>query len=158
MVALKLDDVDLKDGYLPIKGKGKKERWIPFGYKIGSVLIRYVTLYRPKPISPRIDSFFLNAGGDAITVNALKMLLERAAKNAEVPRLHAHLLRHTYGLRTNEMGVDPLDLQARMGHASLRTTQRYAHAAESERLKSSQVSYLDQLPVKVKKAARGKQG
>jgi integrase/recombinase XerC len=126
--------------------------------KTAQVLQRYLSFYRPDPANPRIDSFFLNADGEAITTNAVKMLVQRASSNAQVPRLHAHLLRHTYGLRTHELGVDPLDLQARMGHASVGTTQRYAHAAESERLKLSQVSYLDQLPIKVKKVGRSKGG
>ena len=156
VISLKHDDLNLEDGFLLIQGKGRKERWIPFGYKTGSILQRYAMLHRPDPANPTVDTFFLDSEGYPMTVNALKMVFERVKAKTGIARLHPHLLRHTFGIRSQEMNMPSLILQRYMGHSDVRTTERYAHAAQSEKIKRERhYSHVDQLNVRVKKAPRG---
>lgn len=156
VVDLKFADVHLEEGYLLVKGKGSKERWLPFGHKTGWILQRYATLYRPEPFA-NADGFFLDPQGNNITLNAMRMMFVRISRKTGIERLHPHLTRHTFGIRSEELGVPTLTLQHLMGHTDVRTTQRYAHAAESEKIKTERgYSHLDQLPVKVKKAPKVK--
>lgn len=157
VITLKFADVHIDEGFLLIKGKGSKERWLPFGHKTGWMLQRYVTLYRPEPFTPNVDTFFLDPEGNPMTRNALKMVFDRISKKTGITRLHPHLMRHTFGIRSQEMNIPSLTLQRYMGHADVRTTERYAHAAQSEKIKRERgFSHLDQLPVKVKKVAKGR--
>jgi hypothetical protein len=88
-----------------------------------------------------------------MTYNAMKMLFACAAKGSGIERLHAHLLRHTFGIRVQENGMPTIALQHYMGHASSKVMESYAHAAQSERLKRARGdSPIDQLGLCVKQA------
>ncbi len=150
VVSLTVHDVHLAEGYLLVHGKGGKVRTVPFGYKTGWVVARYLELFRPTPLTPYIDAVFLDEQGSPMTANALKMVFERAKGKAGIPRLHPHLLRHTFGIRSQELGIPSLTLQQYMGHSDIRVTERYAHAAESERLKKERrFSHLDRMDVTI---------
>ena len=71
------------------------------------------------------DKVFLNSEGYPVTENTIKMVVQRAAKKAHIPRLHVHLLRHTFATRFVMRGGDTMWLQTMMGHERLETTQRY---------------------------------
>ena len=76
----------------------------------------------------------------------MKMIFTRAAKRTGIERLHPHLLRHTFGTRAQDNGMPRLTLQHYMGHSSSKVTERYAHAAQSEKLKRARgFSPIDQL-------------
>lgn len=108
---------------MKILGKGRKERILPFGHQTKRLLDRYIHHLRPEPLYK--DRVFLNSEGYPITENTVKMFVERAAKKANIPRLHIHLLRHTLATRFVMQGGDTMWLQTLMGHERLETTQRY---------------------------------
>jgi site-specific recombinase XerD len=150
LTSLKFENVDLDHGYLVVFGKGRKEQSIPFGFTTERVLRKYVGFSRPLPALPSVDEFFLSADGYPMTYNAVKMIFKRAGQRAGIPRLHCHLLRHTYGTRAQESGMPTITLQHYMGHSSSKVTERYAHAAQSERLKRARgFSPIDQLRIHV---------
>jgi integrase/recombinase XerC/integrase/recombinase XerD len=60
------------------------------------------------------------------------MVFARARRRTGIRRLHAHLLRHTYGIRAQENEMPTITLQHYMGHSSSKVTERYVHAAQSE--------------------------
>lgn len=152
---LKDQAVDLEHGNLVVLGKGGKERSVPFGFTTEKVLRKYVTMYRPDPASRTVDQFFRSPGGDPLTEQAIKMVFARARERTGIKRLHPHLLRHTYGIRAQEQDMPTITLQHYMGHSSSKVTERYAHAAQSERLKHARnYSGVDQLQVRIRNRPR----
>ena len=153
VVNLKDADLDLDNGFLLVMGKGRKERSVPFGFTTEKVLRKYATFFRPDPATPAIEAFFLSPDGYQLTERALPMLFARARKRTGIQRLHAHLLRHTYGIRAQEGDMPTITLQHYMGHSSPKTTERYVHAGQSEKLKRARgYSPIDKLGVRVKQS------
>jgi site-specific recombinase XerD len=154
VISLKRQDVNLDQGHLLVMGKGRKERVLPFGFTCERVLRRYLAC-RVEPATAAIDEFFLSEDGYPLTANAVELIFVRARKRTGIERLHPHLLRHTYGIRAQEQGMPTLTLQHFMGHTSPKITERYAHAAQSERLKRARgFSPVDQLRMRVGRASR----
>jgi integrase/recombinase XerC/integrase/recombinase XerD len=154
LITLKDDAVNLGEGFVTVWGKGRRQRSVPFGYKTGWVLQRYRSLHRPEPVSPSTDEFFLTVEGYALTERTVDMLFARVRRKTGIARLHPHLLRHTYGTRSAELGIPTLTLQRFMGHSQPTVTERYSHIAQSERIKRERsYDHLDQLDVRVRRAA-----
>ena len=93
---LSFKDAHIEQGYLKVMGKGSKERVVPVGGLGQKLLWRYVFHFRPEPINELNNYLFLTLDGKKLEPNAIKLLLKRWGKKAGVPRLHAHLCRHTY--------------------------------------------------------------
>jgi integrase len=77
---------------------------------------------------------FLDSNGEPLTVNALTRVLRRAGERADIPRVHLHLLRHTFATNylVKEVG-DPLRLQSILGHETLEMVRRYVSSANIQR-------------------------
>lgn len=123
LVGLEMENLFLDTKRLKILGKGRKERILPFGHQAKRLLERYIHHLRPDPIFR--DRAFLTSEGYPVTENTVKMVIQRARRNANIPRLHVHLLRHTFATRFVMRGGDTMLLQILMGHEHLETTQRY---------------------------------
>jgi integrase/recombinase XerC/integrase/recombinase XerD len=123
LVGLESENLFLETKRLKIFGKGRKERIVPLGHQTKRLLERYIYHLRPDPVDG--GRVFLNSAGYPITETTVKMLIQRAAKKANIPRLHVHLLRHTFATRFVMRGGDTMWLQTVMGHERLETTQRY---------------------------------
>jgi site-specific recombinase XerD len=157
VVTLKAANVDLDNGFLLVMGKGSKERSVPFGFTTEKVLRKYVAFFRPDPANPNYEEFFLSPEGEPLTPKALQMVFARARSRTGIKRLHPHLLRHTYGIRAQEADMPTITLQHYMGHSSSKVTERYAHAAQSEKLKRARgYSPVDQLRFRIKPMNKGK--
>lgn len=131
---LTLQDAHLDQGYLKVLGKGNKERLVPIGQRCQASLMRWRDRYRPAFAAIDTPYMFLNSNGYMMTVNALKLVLARAAARAGVARAHLHLLRHTFATNylVKEVG-DPLRLQQILGHSSLEMVRRYVAQANVQR-------------------------
>ncbi len=125
LIGLKLADVDWNRGVFKVFGKGSQERFVPIGATAKQALLRYVQVFRPKPARVDVDHVFLSLDGYPLTVNALVRIMHRLGKNSGVPRLHAHLLRHTCGVQYLIVGGDTKSLQMFLGHASPAMTHHY---------------------------------
>jgi len=138
---LGLDDAHIQDGYLKVNGKGNRERVVPLGAMGQKVLWRYVFHFRPEPISDRDNYLFLTLNGSQLKSNAIKLLLRRWARKAGVPRLHAHLCRHTYATTflSHNCG-DVFRLKQILGHNSLEMVNRYVHYASAQSMIQGAVS------------------
>jgi integrase/recombinase XerC/integrase/recombinase XerD len=123
LVGLEMENLFLETKRLKIMGKGRKERILPFGHQAKRLLERYIHHLRPDPLHK--DRVFLSSEGYPVTENTVKMVIQRARRNANIPRLHVHLLRHTFATRFVMRGGDTMLLQILMGHEHLETTQRY---------------------------------
>ena len=116
---LKEEDVHLEDRYIKVMGKGSKERMLPLGAKCHRAMLHYYYHFRPEPLHTGINTFFLTLDGYPLTSKAVKSLVARLSKSAEVSRLHPHLFRHTYATYFLINGGDLLLLKQNLGHTSL---------------------------------------
>lgn len=129
LVDLAVTDLHLEDGWLKVFGKGGKERIVPFGSRATKVLNRYISFFRPD--DGATEALFVNADGTPITGNTVKMLFSRLRVRADLPRLHPHLLRHTFATSYLMAGGDVFSLQAILGHTTLEMTRRYVNLAST---------------------------
>jgi integrase/recombinase XerC/integrase/recombinase XerD len=124
LVNLKCGDVHIEQGYLKVMGKGSRERVVPIGLSAQRVLLRYIHQARGATMKGD-ESLFLSTSGVPITINGVRLLLERLGKQSGVPRLHAHLCRHTFATNYLLNGGDVFSLQQILGHSSLDMVRRY---------------------------------
>ena len=143
-------DVHVEEGYLKVMGKGSKERIVPIGASTQKMLWRYIIHFRPEPINKSNNYLFLTLDGQLLQPNAVKLLINRWGKKAGVPRLHAHLCRHTFA--TNFLIYncgDVFRLQQILGHSSLEMVRRYVHYASTQALINGKtLSPVDQMGIK----------
>jgi len=150
LCGLRFEDTHIEEGYLKVMGKGAKERIVPIGALSQKMLWRYVIHFRPKPIVEADNYLFLTLDSKPLRPNAIKLLLKRWGKKAGVPRLHAHLCRHTYA--TNFLSYncgDVFRLQQILGHTTLDMVRRYVHYASTQALMNRKTgSPVDQMGMK----------
>lgn len=128
---LGVDDVHLKEMYIKVHGKGDKEAYVPIGPTTQRALSRYLSHFRI-PADTRTKTFFLSIFGEPLRYEAIKSLFDRLAKKSGIPRLHAHLLRHTAATKMLANGADLHSVQRLLRHADVRTTLRYLHLAPEQ--------------------------
>jgi site-specific recombinase XerD len=147
---LDYEDAHIEQGFLKVMGKGLKERVVPIGGLGQKLLWRYLFHFRPEPINELNDHLFLTIDGRKLEPNAVKHLLKRWGKKAGVPRLHAHLCRHTFA--TNFLIYqcgDVFRLQQILGHTTLEMVRKYVHYASANSLMQGNVaSPIDRMGIK----------
>jgi integrase/recombinase XerD len=124
---LRLEDVDLADGWVRIMGKGAKERVVQL-CDAGIIAALRAYLVSRDVVAPREVFFFLNRNGRRLSEQSVRTLLKRHAKRAGVDGpVRPHLLRHSVATLLLEEGVDIRHIQHLLGHSSIATTQIYTH-------------------------------
>lgn len=130
VVGLNLDDIDLTDGVLVVRGKGKKERIALLGDE-ALVAVRHWLPDRAALLAGlgrESPAVFLNKNGGRLTVRSVGRLLERYLALAGLdPRTTPHTLRHSFATHMLDAGADIRGVQELLGHKSLATTQIYTH-------------------------------
>lgn len=132
LVGLDLDDVDPQRRLVRVRGKGGKERVVPFGRAAAAALAAYLPeRARWRQGAPRLgggEPLFLNQRGGRLSDRSLRRLVEQAVRRAAtLRRVHPHTLRHAFATHLLEAGMDLRAIQELLGHSSLATTQKYTH-------------------------------
>jgi len=127
---LSVDDVDIENGYLKVLGKGGKERYTPFGYKVVKALLKYKLKHRPTPVGT--DRFWLTITGAPLEADRIEKIVKEYGRKAGLKRCYPHKLRHTSSVLYLRNGGDPFSLQKKLGHSSLQMTRHYANLADSD--------------------------
>jgi integrase/recombinase XerC len=133
LTGLNLADVDRKELMLRVRGKGNKERIVPYGGKAEQALEAYQPLREEmlRKAGGRGDrqAVFLNHLGTRLTQRSVARIVKKYARLANVNwDLHPHSLRHAFATHLLADGADLRAIQELLGHSSLSTTQRYTHA------------------------------
>ncbi|MFC1870817.1 tyrosine-type recombinase/integrase [Chloroflexota bacterium] len=160
LVGLKARDVHPEDQYVKVMGKGSKERMVAFGSTARNALLNYAVHFRGEPAHPGVEEFFLNIDGYAMSNEGVRSMLFRTSVAAKVPRLHAHLCRHTYATNFLINGGNVLLLKQNLGHTTLAMVDRYVHLATSKAaILSRDYSPLDRLNIRgLRRGGNGDRG
>jgi integrase/recombinase XerD len=135
-IALEREDVDLQEGVLRARGKGRKERLVPIGREALRALEAYCARGRPRLVGAGGERcVFVNRSGRGLTRQGLYEIVQRHARRAGLQaRMSPHTLRHSFATHMLAGGCDLRSLQEMLGHADLATTQVYTHLS-AHRLK-----------------------
>jgi len=127
-VGLDLDDLDLEEGTVLLRGKGGKQRVVPVGSYAREAVEAYVVRARPdlSGVGRGSAALFLNARGGRLSRQSAWAVLSRAADRAGVTaEVSPHTLRHSFATHLLDGGADVRVVQELLGHASVTTTQVY---------------------------------
>ena len=127
-VGLDVDDLDLVDRTVLLRGKGGKERLVPIGSYAAEAVEGYLVRGRPELVAAATPAgaLFLNSRGGRLSRQSAWSVLVKAAERAGVTRdVSPHTLRHSFATHLLDGGADVRVVQELLGHASVTTTQVY---------------------------------
>jgi integrase/recombinase XerD len=136
LAGLRLDQVDLEAWLIRVRGKGGKERFVPFGEEARAALIAYLAGARGLSRRARGSAYlFPGARGGHLTRQRAWQVVKAHLRGAGVTRaVSPHTLRHSFATHLLDNGADLRAVQLLLGHADISTTQIYTHLSR-ERLR-----------------------
>jgi integrase/recombinase XerC len=127
LAGLNLEDIDRSEGWLRVRGKGKKERQVPLPGQAAQSLERYLAgraVVRDQP------AVFLNHRRGRLTTRGISGIVKLYATHlTNDPSVHPHSFRHAYATHLLADGADLRAIQELLGHARLSTTQKYTQVS-----------------------------
>ena len=142
LTGLNLVDIEQRERVLRVRGKGNKERIVPYGVKAQDALENYWPLREElllhtagtrvsrRSAAPHTDAVFLNYSGRRLTQRSVGRIVKKYVRLVNVNwELHPHSLRHAFATHLLADGADLRAIQELLGHQSLSTTQKYTHAS-----------------------------
>jgi integrase/recombinase XerC len=128
LTGINVDDIRLSAEAILIRGKGKKERYVPFGDSVKLALAAYLPQRHKILEASRKhgNALLINWRGGRLTTRSVGRIIKKiAVAKGLSPDVHPHTLRHAFGTHMLEEGADLRAIQELLGHERLATTQRY---------------------------------
>jgi integrase/recombinase XerC len=136
LTGINLDDIHQRQGLILVRGKGKKQRLVPFGDSAQIALLSYRSrraevLEQHKHTGE--SALLINLHGSRLTTRSVRRIVKAIAVAGGLPReVHPHTLRHAFGTHMLEEGADLRAIQELLGHERLSTTQRYTQLTTNQ--------------------------
>jgi len=143
LVGLNLEDVGPEERLVKVRGKGKKERLVPFGRKAEESLRAYLSrraeLLKKNSAETAV---FLSYQGTRLTPRSVERTVDKYLRRAALKRkISPHSLRHSFASHLLGRGADLRAIQELLGHESLATTQKYTHLDLQQLLETHRKSH-----------------
>ena len=126
VISLRPQDVNFQENSLRVRGKGRRERFVPMPQRLMQLLNRYLDLERP---SNAADAFFVilqgKKTGQPLTRSGIRRMFRYRREKLGISKLRPHQFRHAFASDMARAGMPITTLQRLMGHADLTTTQIY---------------------------------
>jgi len=133
---LRSQDVDLDNNQLRVTGKGNKQRIIPFGPELHTLIKNYVGA-RDAEVGGRTEMFFTNPEGEGLSPTKVTSIAHKYLEQLpHLARHGAHVLRHSFATNMLAEGADLMAVKELLGHASLDSTEVYTHLTPQELLQN----------------------
>ena len=127
LVGINLEDIDLRAGWLRVRGKGNKEREVPVAGRAVEAVERYLAI---RSAQPSERALFVNSRGGRLGDRQVRRLVKQYALLVSGDStVHPHSFRHAYATHLLSEGADLRSIQELLGHARLSTTQKYTQVS-----------------------------
>jgi integrase/recombinase XerC len=124
---MNLEDIDRSEGWLRVRGKGRKERQVPLPRQAAESVERYLG---ERPIVRDEHAVFLNHRGSRLTQRGISLIVKLYSTYLTGdPSVHPHSFRHAYATHLLSAGADLRAIQELLGHSRLSTTQKYTQVS-----------------------------
>jgi integrase/recombinase XerC len=128
LVGIDVGDIELGAKLVKVRGKGSKERIVPFGGKAAQAIREYLGVRKS---DGEEEALFLNYRGQRITARSVRRLFDKYVRSAALHSgISPHTMRHSFATHLLNAGADLRGIQELLGHASLSTTQKYTHLSD----------------------------
>ncbi|MGB9833019.1 MAG: site-specific tyrosine recombinase/integron integrase, partial [Caldisericum exile] len=122
LINIKIEDVNLNENYVRIKGKGDKERFVPISLELSNILRQHLNERHYS------EYLFESKRQKKFSPLTIQLMVKRYAKEAGIQKkITPHKLRHTFATLALESGISPITIGELLGHSSLNTTMKYTH-------------------------------
>lgn len=123
-----IDNLKIDGMWVKVKGKGGKERILPFGEKAKNALEEYLRVLKEKGKYSAKSPLFINQRGNRLSYRGLLKIMKKHQIKAQLfKNLSLHGIRHSFATHLLDGGADLRSIQELLGHAKLSTTQKYTH-------------------------------
>ena len=134
LINLSYHNINLKEEFIRIYGKGNKERVLPMGEMAIDYLMQYETNVRPVLLkNGQSDSYFLSNRGSAMSRQNFFYIIKAYANQVGIDKpLSPHSLRHAFATHLVQKGADLRSVQLMLGHSDISSTQLYTHIQNAQ--------------------------
>jgi integrase/recombinase XerC len=135
LVGINMEDIHWNREAILVRGKGKKQRLVPFGESASAAINDYVAARQSvmREFKESHTALLINRRGSRITTRSIGRIVKAIAIAKGLPSdVHPHTLRHAFGTHMLEEGADLRAIQELLGHERLSTTQRYTQLSTAK--------------------------
>ena len=135
LTELQISNINFKENYLKIQGKGDKVRFVPLADYTADFIKNYINNIRNKQkINPKYsDILFLNSRGVQISRQMVFLIIKEIVRKAGIQKnISPHTFRHSFATHLLQNGADLRFIQEMLGHSSITTTEIYTHLNTEE--------------------------